>query len=197
MDELARKGVTLADNPESSQRAVHRKIESVLGGVRQNRQLSNSSNPEEPPTVPEELQLYTVWKVFSMSDEQMKYPGQTPRQIIENLIYYYTDPITEATKPDDVPIVLDPMAGSGIVGEVCKKMFRRYVLFDLKPINPETIHQGDSMIEIKMPEQTVKSKIAKLLSEKDSCLNPTTPKNHNHTQFPNFPEPFPEVISNR
>ncbi|WP_257000088.1 site-specific DNA-methyltransferase [Candidatus Methanoperedens nitratireducens] len=148
----------------------------MLGGVRQNRQLSNSSNPEEPPTVPEELQLYTVWKVFSMSDEQMKYPGQTPRQIIENLIYYYTDPITEATKPDDVPIVLDPMAGSGIVGEVCKKMFRRYVLFDLKPINPETIHQGDSMIEIKMPEQTVKSKIAKLVVGKGQLSKPDNPE---------------------
>ncbi len=82
-----------------NQSQVHRKIEVVQKG-----QVSNLH-------IPEELQLYTVWKVFTLPEEQMKYPGQTPQQIIENLIYYYTDPITETTKPDDVPIVLDPMAG--------------------------------------------------------------------------------------
>jgi ParB-like chromosome segregation protein Spo0J len=139
VDELARQGINLeSDNPdpekrkESARIAVLRKIKDV-----QNRHLSNLYTPDD-------LQLYNVWKVFQMPDTQMKYPGQIPEQIIENLLWYYS-------KTSD--IVLDPMAGSGVVGKVCQRMFRRYWLIDLKPINPLEIKQGDSMVEIKMPEQ--------------------------------------------
>lgn len=131
VDELARQGIELAENPEASRKQVERKVGQI-------RQMSEMSNP------PEDLQLYNVWKVFQMPENQMKYPGQIPEQIIENLLWYYS-------KPSD--IVLDPMAGSGIVGTVCQKMFRRYWLIDLKPINPLEIKKGDSLIEIKMPEQ--------------------------------------------
>lgn len=125
VDELARQGI------EITQKTVNNKVSKLS-------QVSNFTNP------PDDLQLYNVWKVFQMPENQMKYPGQIPEQIIENLLWYYS-------KPSD--IILDPMAGSGIVGTVCQKMFRRYWLIDLKPINPLEIKQGDSLIEIKMPEQ--------------------------------------------
>lgn len=125
LDELSRQGV---EHPGD----IHRKIEVLLKG-----HLSNLQCPED-------LQIYNVWKVFQMPENQMKYPGQIPTQIIENLLWYYS-------KPDDV--VLDPMAGSGIVGTVCEKMFRRFWLIDINPINPLEIKKGDSLIEIKMPEQ--------------------------------------------
>lgn len=126
VDEMARQGIEL------DQSQVHRKIE-----VMQKRQMSELHNPED-------LQLYNVWKVFQMPSEQMKYPGQIPEQIIENILYYYSN-------PND--IVLDPMAGSGIVGDVCKKMFRRYWLIDVNPINSLTTKQGDSLVSIQMPTQ--------------------------------------------
>ena len=125
VDELARQGI------EIPQQTLNRKVTQI-------RQRSEMSNP------PDDLQLYNVWKVFQMPENQMKYPGQIPEQIIENLLWYYS-------KPSD--IVLDPMAGSGIVGAVCQKMFRCYWLIDINPINPLEIKQGDSMIEIKMPTQ--------------------------------------------
>lgn len=126
VDELARQGI------EITQQSVHNKIE-----VTNKRHLSISCNPED-------LQLYNTWKVFQMHSDQMKYPGQIPEQIIENILYYYS-------QPND--IVLDPMAGSGIVGDVCKKMFRRYWLIDINPVNQLTTHKGDSLEYIQMPTQ--------------------------------------------
>lgn len=73
MDELARKGIEMSGD------TVYSKIVQVV----EKGQVSNSNTLEE-------LQLYTVWKVFKMPEEQMKYPGQTPQQIIEYLIYYYS-----------------------------------------------------------------------------------------------------------
>jgi len=126
VDELARNGI------EYDRSTVNRKLEAV-----QKRQLSEMHTPED-------LQLYNTWKVFQMPGEQMKYPGQIPEQIIENILYYYSN-------PND--IVLDPMAGSGIVGDICKRMFRRYWLIDVNPINQLTTKQGDSLLNIVMPIQ--------------------------------------------
>jgi len=50
--------------------------------------------------------------------------GAIAGQIIENILYYYTQPFD---------LVVDPMAGSGTVNDVCKAMYRRYRSYDLEP----------------------------------------------------------------
>ena len=92
---------------------------------------------------PDNLQLYNVWGVGKLSQSQLKYPGQTPQDIIENIIYYYTEP--PQTDPQiKLSKVIDPMAGSGIIRDVCKKLFRRYMLFDIKPVREDIpITQND------------------------------------------------------
>ena len=92
---------------------------------------------------PDNLQLYNVWGVGKLSQSQLKYPGQTPQDIIENIIYYYTEP--PQTEPQiRLSKVIDPMAGSGIIRDVCKKLFRRYMLFDIKPVREDIpITQND------------------------------------------------------
>ena len=80
--------------------------------------------------------LYNVWNVGSLSREQLKYQGQTPLDIIENIVFYYTEP--PQTNPHlQLSKIVDPMAGSGIVRDVCRKLLRRYMLFDINPIRED------------------------------------------------------------
>lgn len=92
---------------------------------------------------PDNLQFYNIWSVGKLSPDQMKYPGQTPQEIIENLVYYYTDP-PQINPHLKLSKVIDPMAGSGIVRDVCKNLLRRYILFDIKPLREDIpIHKND------------------------------------------------------
>jgi DNA modification methylase len=50
--------------------------------------------------------------------------GAIPGQIIENILYYYTEPFDK---------VVDPMAGGGTTVDVCKAMYRRYLAYDINP----------------------------------------------------------------
>jgi transposase len=83
---------------------------------------------------PESLQLYNLWQ-FNICNEHygMDYPGRIPGQIVENLLYYYTEPFD---------IVVDPMAGGGTTIDVCKAMLRRYRAYDINPVRPD-IKQWD------------------------------------------------------
>jgi hypothetical protein len=58
------------------------------------------------------LQLYNVWR-FQQCDPRygMDYPGRILGQIVENLLWYYTEPFD---------LVVDPMAGGG---DFNKKIF--------------------------------------------------------------------------
>lgn len=84
---------------------------------------------------PDDLQYYNVWNTGKLSDTQLKYPGQTPIELIENIIYYYTTP--PQTNPLIFSKIVDPMAGSGAVRDVCKKLLRRYMLFDIRPLRQD------------------------------------------------------------
>lgn len=69
-----------------------------------------------------------AWKQFTLDKKQIKFKGQLPKELVQNIIYYYTEPRD---------VVIDPMAGSGITGFVCKEMGRRYKLYDINPIHEE------------------------------------------------------------
>lgn len=87
---------------------------------------------------PDSYQLYNVWN-FPKADRQygLDYPGRIPGQIVENLLYYYTNPFDT---------VVDPMAGGGTTIDVCKVLYRRYQAYDINPvrddINKHDIKQG-------------------------------------------------------
>lgn len=74
-----------------------------------------------------------AWKQFTLDKSQIKFKGQLPKEVVQNIIYYYTEPRD---------VVIDPMAGSGITGVVCKEMGRRHKLYDINPIHEE-IEQND------------------------------------------------------
>jgi DNA modification methylase len=102
---------------------------------------------------PESLQYTNHWD-FDGCDSSYgsKYPGRLPGQIIENLLWYYTEPFD---------VVLDPMAGSGTTIDVCKAMYRRYLAYDINPIESKGIKFND--ITNGLPERDRKDKLAKLI----------------------------------
>jgi len=73
---------------------------------------------------PSSIQYYTIWNIPKLATDQLKYPGQLPESLLENVLYYWTEP---------GQIVYDPFAGSGTTGRVADRMMRRYQMSDIAP----------------------------------------------------------------
>ena len=85
---------------------------------------------DEAGTVIEfEPRVYNSWS-FGMNDPRfgVPYPGRIPGQIVQNFVYYYTDP---------GQVVVDPMAGGGTTVDVCHFMGRRCLAYDMDPQRPD------------------------------------------------------------
>jgi len=84
--------------------------------------------------IPDSLQLFNLWNFQSCDDRYgVDFPGRIPGQIVENVLYYYTEPFDT---------VVDPMAGGGTILDVCKVMYRRYRCYDIRPVRDD-IKQHD------------------------------------------------------
>jgi hypothetical protein len=93
--------------------------------------FSASADFSEPPP---SRQHFDIWQ-FPKSDSESSYFGAMPPQIVENLLWFYTEP---------GQIVFDPFAGSGTTIDVAKRMGRRVWASDLNPATPTLpIHQHD------------------------------------------------------
>jgi DNA-binding CsgD family transcriptional regulator len=68
--------------------------------------------------------IYTLWN-FSKNNNGVKHFGNVPKEIIDNLLYYYTNPLD---------VVFDPFGGGGSTIDVCIERKRRYYVSDLTPI---------------------------------------------------------------
>ena len=80
----------------------------------------------DPSRPPPSLQVFDVW-CFSQPDPHYGsegYPGRLTGQILENLLWYYTDVFNN---------VYDPFAGSGTTYDVCRAMFRHCWSSDIRP----------------------------------------------------------------
>lgn len=73
-------------------------------------------------------QVYALWQ-FHKSTNKTKHFGNIPPEIIDNLLYYYTEPFD---------IVFDPFGGGGSTIDVCIERKRRYYVSDLTPIPART-----------------------------------------------------------
>jgi len=71
-----------------------------------------------------EPEVYTTWN-FSKATNEVKHFGNIPPEIIDNLLYYYTNPFD---------IVFDPFGGGGSTIDKCLERKRRYYVSDLTPI---------------------------------------------------------------
>lgn len=114
---------------------------STINNALHNGKLSKLECPQ-----PDNIQLYNVWNVGQLSSDQLKYPGQTPQEIVENIVYYYTDP-PKLNPRLELSKVIDPMAGSGVVRDVCRRLLRRYILFDIEPIREDIPLEKNDLLE--------------------------------------------------
>jgi len=79
--------------------------------------------------VPDSLQVFNLWNFHNNDDRYgLDYPGRIPGQIVENVLYYYTEPFDT---------VVDPMAGGGTTVDVCKVMARRFRAYDIHPVRDD------------------------------------------------------------
>jgi hypothetical protein len=64
------------------------------------------------------IRPYDVWN-FSSLDERYgyKYPGQIPADIVFNTFFFI----------NQGDLVVDPMAGSGVVGEICNQLKSQFM----------------------------------------------------------------------
>jgi hypothetical protein len=82
----------------------------------------------------ESRQHFDIWQ-FHKSDGDSSYFGRMPPQVVENLLWLYTDV---------GDIVVDPFAGGGTTIKVANEMGRRVFSSDIKPSTPMLpIHEHD------------------------------------------------------
>lgn len=89
---------------------------------------------ENPPEESDELMLFKhleyapiPWDVWTYKRDKiygLDWPGSIPAGIVFNTLYFYTEP---------GDLVVDPMAGGGVVGDVCKVTERECRMFDVVP----------------------------------------------------------------
>jgi len=72
---------------------------------------------------------YDVWNFPDLDDRfGRSCPGNIPAGLVFNLLYFFT------SRGD---LVVDPMAGGGVVGDSCKAMGRRCLMYELEPLRPD------------------------------------------------------------
>jgi hypothetical protein len=99
------------------------------------RWLSAKRTEVQNADAPESRQHFDVWS-FQKADGESSYFGKLPPQVVENLLWLYT-------QPGD--IVVDPFAGGGTTIDVAKRMGRRVWASDRKPSTPTLpIHEHDA-----------------------------------------------------
>jgi DNA modification methylase len=100
--------------------------------------LSEFSNRLDFSEPPESRQHFDVWSFPPARDDSAgstSYFGVMPPQVVENLLWFYTEP---------GQTVVDPFAGSGTTIDVAKRMGRRVWASDRKPSTPTLpIHEHD------------------------------------------------------
>ncbi len=98
------------------------------------------SETETPPGATEErpwgnVQHFDLWD-FPAADGKSSFFGRMPEQVVENLLWFYTEP---------GQTVVDPFAGGGTTIMVAKRMGRRIWASDLHPAMPTLpIHRHDA-----------------------------------------------------
>lgn len=102
----------IADIVGISQPAIAEIVQNITAG-----QMAESDILDNP-------QIYTVWNFSKLTNETTIF-GSIPQEILDNLLYYYTEPFD---------VIFDPFAGGGMTIDVCTKRKRRYYVSDLTPL---------------------------------------------------------------
>lgn len=123
---------------------TYRQIAAELGGPDEDtigRWVSAKTTTVGTADAPASRQHFDVWSFPTADDDAGtgSYFGKMPPQVVENLLWLYTEP---------GDIVFDPFAGGGTTIDVAKRMGRRVWSSDRKPSTPTLpIHRHDITTE--------------------------------------------------
>jgi len=145
------------DNPEkfeeirqkmdSNEYSVDRAF-SIVREQKKLEELESITDPQSDQEILKKLEIsirpHDVWN-FSGLDRRFgrSYPGQIPADIVFNTLYFFT-------KQDD--LVVDFMAGGGVVGDVCKSFKRQCLMYDVNPARKD-ITRHDIVKDIYIPAE--------------------------------------------
>jgi DNA modification methylase len=97
--------------------------------------LADSDWQSDFAKVPESRQHFDVWNFQMPPGSNISFFGRMPPQVVENLLWLYTEP---------GQVIFDPFAGSGTTIDAAKRMGRRVWASDRKPSTPTLpIHKHD------------------------------------------------------
>ena len=99
-------------------------VNRVIANFSQNGQMSEMGIFRDFDEPDSHRKIYDIWN-FGKATNEIKHPGNIPPEIIDNLLYYFTDPYD---------VVFDPFGGGGSTIDMCIKRKRRYFVSDLNPI---------------------------------------------------------------
>lgn len=98
------------------------------------RMVSHERKSADTGQPPKSRQHFDVWS-FQTAAGESSYFGKMPPQVVENLLWLFTEP---------GDIVVDPFAGGGTTIDVAKEMGRRVWASDIEPSTPNLpIHEYD------------------------------------------------------
>lgn len=119
-------GFTKADADTKEKDNAARTIRNWINEIGKSTINSKFSDP------PDSRQHFDIWN-FAKAKGDSTYFGQMPPQVVENLLWFYTEP---------GQTVFDPFAGGGTTIKVAKEMGRRIWSSDIKPSTPmQPIHE--------------------------------------------------------
>jgi ParB family transcriptional regulator, chromosome partitioning protein len=135
---------------ERAKKVIEEGSDQLKDSVRQGkRSISNAYDEIQKPKTKQESvfvpKIFNVWS-FSAPDDRFgmkNYPGRTPGQIMQNILYYWTE---------KGGLVIDPMAGGGTMVDVANFMGRKCLAYDLEPVRKD-IHFNN--IRNGLPDKTV------------------------------------------
>jgi hypothetical protein len=102
-------------------------VKSEIAEIAKSRQMANGvifGNFEQDEPEKSGRRIYTIWN-FPRATNEVRHFGNIPPEIIDNLLYLYTDPFD---------VVFDPFGGGGSTIDKCVQRKRRYYVSDLNPI---------------------------------------------------------------
>ncbi|MBI3200065.1 MAG: hypothetical protein HYZ29_00900 [Myxococcales bacterium] len=109
-------------------------VASVINEIRKEARASEAERAIKNGNVEFEklftLKIHDVWTFKDLDPGFGKtHPGNIPASLVANLLHYFT-------KPGD--LVVDPMAGGGVTGDVCRALGRACLMADLHPHGERT-----------------------------------------------------------
>lgn len=127
VEKLMNEGVKqeqIAEEVGVSQPTVSNWIRSIKKG--------ESSEIDNSEYVPDPLKVYDLWRFDVSTNEHSKEHnfGTIEPKIIEHLLYYFTSPGAKC---------VDPAAGQGLFLDVCEKMDRIGLAYDIAPVDHRVI----------------------------------------------------------